>query len=316
MAPEVEPEPEPEPEPANDPAAMEGTAASADAIMKAISDSPDLVKVISDIQASVEDGSYQTKYQEGTPERSLADELAKNMETTVDYVSKATGLDLTGPKPFDQSTPTGAKNSDGFIARIKKVFGFKEKVDVNDDGSLTKSGQDKLAKKTAEFEKKASEEPNSKSALALKILELLGPIVPALLSAWKLNQLEDFLEKLAQSLNECDEVNYSKRTQIRLKCDTNNPQLKTNCACSGAGAPALQGICSTFDPTHTCPDYDYVYFEYHWYDLFAAVVHGGEDVATGIWAWLTSHKWSIGIGIIVFILLLTAIGIARRYASD
>ena len=64
----LDPEPEPEPhsggddEPNNDPEAMNGTTASADAIKQALADNPNLAKEIDDIKASVDDGSYKTKY--------------------------------------------------------------------------------------------------------------------------------------------------------------------------------------------------------------------------------------------------------------
>lgn len=306
---------EPPVEPTHDDNAMNGSVASADAVQDALSKNPDLKGKLDDIRASVNDGTYQTKYPKGTPEGDLAEQLAKGKDESISYINQKAGpgINVAGPKPFDQSTPQGVKNSDGFLAWIGRFFGFRPSK-TNPDGSLSQSDKDNIAKKTADLENQAKDTVNPKLQLALKILALLGPVVPALVTAWKLKKLEEFLEQIAQSLNECDEVNYSKRTQDRLQCNTNNPLLKTNCICSGTGAPALQGICTTFDPTHTCPDYDYVYFEYHWYDLFAAVVHGGEDVSIGLWDWLKSHKWTMIISVIVFLVILVAFGMAKRYA--
>jgi len=316
---------EPEPpgrdnyEPTNDPEAMAGTSGSADAIKEAIQDSKgtDLDKEIEAIKDSVNDGSYKTKYKEGTPERELADKLSDEKTTTIDYLSKTTGLDLSGDKPFDQSgtdpNSTGNKNSDNFYRRVQKIFGF---GDPDENGNLSQADLDKINKKVSDIDKQQQTEVNTKSKLALELLKIFGGLVPAFVLAWKLKTLEEFLQKIAQSLNECDEVNYKLRTQNRLKCNTNNSNLKQSCICSKPGsAPPLQGICSTFDPTHVCGDYDYIFFEYNWWDLFAAVVHGAGDIPQTLVDWIIKNKWFFIIGGIVILAFLLAYAAISNYSK-
>ena len=310
-----EPEPEPEPQPTNDPEAMSGTSASSADIAQALKDNPDLAKEMDKITKSVEAGTLDTDYPDkNSPERILGDKLLENKTTTIDYLNAKTGLNLSGPEPFDQSTSEGAKNANGFISWVEgfaKQIGLIKDPKTGELDTTSPKAKETIAKASKDLQDKASKEPNTKTQIALKILALLVPVIGALIDAWKLKTLKDTLEQIAQSFNECDEVNYSARTQTKLTCDTNNPNLKSNCICGTSGsAPFLQGICTTFDPTHTCPTFDYVFIEYHWYNLFAAVVHGVEAIPS----WFGKNKWNILIGVSIFFAILILFGLIKHYA--
>ena len=293
---------------------MSGSAATVQA-MDAAANDPALKNV--DVE-SIKDAVLEGKPNpvSGSPR---ADQLYKDLQDAEkakqDAIMKATGMDLTGPNPFDVGTadkpnPVAVKNV-GILRGLYERFGRACGLLPDEDPS-TPEAQAKLAKAKADLENQAKTSTSAKSQIALGILSLLTTLAGIMYNIWKYDKVQDALAKLAAAFDSCSEVNYSTHTSKRLSCNNNDTSLSSKCKCDAGStaAPDLGSLCTDFDPTHACGTYSYVFTKYSIYDLIASLIHGAEAAPGWIWA----HKWYILGAVIVVILILVGLGLAKRYA--
>jgi hypothetical protein len=293
---------------------MEGSATSAQAMTKAESD-PALAALDDDAVAKIKAAAINGE-PNPYPDNPSADQFYKDAQddeqTKKSDAEKATGMDLSDPRPFDPKSSKAAQKNCGILRGLWNRFLKSIGLGPDDDPNKPEN-QAKLVKARADLEARASTETNYKKQVALKILGLLTTLAPILYGVWKYDQLQDQLDKLAAAFNSCNEVNYTTHTDKRLSCNSGDSSLQSKCKCASGSttAPDLGSLCTDFDPSHACGAFSYVYMQYSIYDLIAALAHGAEDAPSWIWA----HKWYILGAVIVIILLLLGIGMAKRYAT-
>jgi len=342
--PAEEPEPhEPTPE------EREGLANAADPakLNEAIQNNPNITpERINQIRDEVENGTYPVSGETYTPEdKAIGDAFVQFRDGNIKASAAAgefetpDGAPPNDPMAFsvegDNTTAgaAGARNATKVRAYFREfikgaTLGI---IDIGDgvpkqdgtppdkppveDTPENRSIIDKAIKKVQDaFDIETS--PGKKQLLKA-LLALLPNVFTGLGLLFTLKKTKDFLEEIAKGMDECDEVNFSKHTQIKLECgDGSSDALKAACLCPGApGAPTgLSNLCSTFEPTHTCPDYRYIYFEYHWWNVLPAIVAGVQQGPQNFLDFITKNKWKFIIGGILILAFILAFGLIKHYA--
>ncbi len=319
---EIEPEPEPEDIPSSD-EINSVAAASAESVSNAIKNNPALTpdKIKEIMNEVAETGAFK----EGSAvENAFADVCIKAREAIIDISGRGLQLKkVVGAPPDDpfslknESNQDGKANADILRGKFKKLVNDLD-LETDSDGTPkdTPANQGKISK-AMDYLKSAFDK--EESPIKNQMLKALLVIVPQLISAWvfwmKINAMKGVLDGLAKGMDECDEVNFTNHTQVTLVCgDSSRDVVKNACACPDSAASTLSTLCTTFNPANTCAaGYNYIYFEYHWYNVLPALAANVAKVPGSILDFFKNNKWTILSIIGIFFLLVLVYFLIKHY---
>jgi len=322
----MEPEPEPEPEPEDIPSSDEINSvatASAESVSNAIKNNPtlDSTKVKDIMNEVAETGAFKGG---SAVEDAFADVCIKAREAIIDVSGRGLQLKkVVGAPPDDpfslkdESHPDGKANADILRGKFIKIVKDLD-LETDSDGipKDTPVNQGKISK-AMDYLKSAFDK--EESPIKNQILKALLTIIPQLISGlvfWmKINAMKGVLDGLAKGMDECDEVNFTNRTQVTLQCgDASRDVVKNACGCPDAVASTLSTLCTTFNPANTCASgYKYVYLEYHWYNVLPAIAADVVKVPSSILDFLKNNKWTLLSIIGVFLLMVLVYFLIKHY---